>query len=80
LVGRPEAGAEALEVGSFFPCTRTQAKALRGFARTRSNLPLELPHIAEEVANQGKEQRHALRSWTIRVFERLLLLDHSPAE
>ena len=28
----------------------------------------------------GKEQRNALRSWTIRIIEHLLLLDHSPAQ
>ena len=28
----------------------------------------------------GKEQRNALRSWTVRIVEHLLLLEHSPAE
>jgi Domain of unknown function DUF29 len=64
----------------FFAWTRTQAKELRRFARTRPNLPLDLPHIAEEIADLGKEQRNALRSWTIRIIEHLLLLGHSPAE
>jgi hypothetical protein len=49
-------------------------------ARTRPHLPLDLSHLAEEIADLGKEQRHALRSWTIRIIERLLLLDRSPAE
>ena len=28
----------------------------------------------------GKEQRNAVRSWTIRIIEHLLLLDHSPTQ
>ena len=64
----------------FFAWTQMQAKELRRFARSRPNLPLDLPHLAEEIADLGKEQRNALRSWTIRIIEHLLLLDHSPAE
>jgi hypothetical protein len=64
----------------FFAWTQQQSKELRRFARTRPNLPLDLPHLAEEIAELGKEQRHALRSWTIRILEHLLLLEHSPAE
>jgi hypothetical protein len=64
----------------FFAWTRRQSKELRRFARTRPNLPLDLGHLAEEIADLGKEQRNALRSWTIRIIEHLLLLDHSPAE
>lgn len=64
----------------FFAWTQMQAKELRRFARTRPNLPLDLAHLAEEIADLGKEQRNAVRSWTIRIIEHLLLLDHSPAE
>jgi hypothetical protein len=64
----------------FFAWTQRQSRELRRFARTRPNLPLDLPHLAEEIADLGKEQRNALRSWTIRIIEHLLLLDHSPAE
>ena len=64
----------------FFAWTQTQAKELRRFARVRANLPLDLAHLAEEIADLGREQRNALRSWTIRIIEHLLLLDHSPAE
>jgi hypothetical protein len=63
----------------FFAWTQQQSKELRRFARTRPNLPLDLPHLAEEIADLGKEQRNALRSWTIRIIEHLLLLEHSPA-
>ncbi|MDX1539841.1 MAG: DUF29 domain-containing protein [Geminicoccaceae bacterium] len=63
----------------FFAWTQLQARELRRFARTRPNLPLDLAHIAEEIQDLGKEQRNALRSWTRRVIEHLLLLEHSPA-
>lgn len=63
----------------FFAWTQLQAKEIRRFARSRPNLPLDLGHIAEEIADLGKEQRNALRSWTARILEHLLLLEHSPA-
>jgi hypothetical protein len=58
----------------FFAWTRRQSKELRRFART-----LDLEHLAEEIADLGKEQRNALRCWTIRIIEHLLLPEHSPA-
>jgi Domain of unknown function DUF29 len=64
----------------FFAWTQTQARQIRRFARTRPNLPLDLAHLAEEIADLGKEQRNALRSWTVRILEHLLLLEHSPAD
>ena len=64
----------------FFAWTQTQARQIRRFARTRPNLPPDLAHLAEEIADLGKEQRNALRSWTVRILEHLLLLEHSPAE
>jgi len=72
--------AEDLYEHDFFAWTQLQARELRRFARTRPNLPLDLKHLAEEVADLGKEQRNALRSWTVRIIEHLLLLEHSPAE
>jgi hypothetical protein len=64
----------------FFAWTQLQAKELRRFARTRPNLPLDLAHLAEEIADLGTERRNAVRSWTARVIEHLLLLEHSPAQ
>ena len=64
----------------FFAWTRLQAKELRRFARTRPNLPLDLAHLAEEIADLGKSQRDSLRSWTRRIVEHLLLIAYSPAE
>jgi Domain of unknown function DUF29 len=63
----------------FFAWTQLQAKELRRFARTRPNLPLDLAHIAEEIADLGKSERNSWRSWTRRIIEHLLLIEHSPA-
>jgi hypothetical protein len=41
----------------FYAWTQAQAKELRRFARLRPNLPLDLGHIALEIADLGKEQR-----------------------
>jgi hypothetical protein len=64
----------------FFAWTRSQARELRRFARTRPNVALDVKHIAEEIADSGTERRDALRSWTARIIEHLLLLEHSPAK
>ncbi len=72
--------ADDLYEHDFLAWTQLQARELRRFARMRPNLPLDLKHLAEEIADLGKEQRNALRSWTVRIIEHLLLLEHSPAE
>ena len=63
----------------FYAWTQAQARELRRFASTRPNLPLDLPRLAEEIADLGKDRRDALRSWTARIIEHLLLLQHSRA-
>ena len=63
----------------FYAWTQLQAKELRRFARSRPNLPLDLPHIAEEIADLRRSQRDSLRSWTAHVIEHLLLFEHPPA-
>ena len=73
------ASREDLYERDFYAWTRRQAGALRRWAATRPNLDLDLAHIAEEIADLGKEQRNALRSWTVRILEHLLLLQHAPA-
>jgi hypothetical protein len=74
------APARQLYEDDFFAWTRSQARGLRRFARTRPNAPLDLERIAAEIAGLGTERRDALRSWTARIIEHLLLLEHSPAE
>jgi phytoene dehydrogenase-like protein len=71
--------ADPLYEADFYAWTQQQARELRRFARGRSNLPLDLRHIAEEIADLGKNQRDTLRSWTANIIEHLLLLEHSPA-
>ena len=63
----------------FYAWTQAQARELRRLAATRPNVPLDLPRLAEEIADLGKDRRDALRSWTTRIIEHLLLLEHSPA-
>ena len=70
---------EQLYEEDFYAWTRHQAAALRRWRSSRPNLDLDLAHIAEEIEGFGKEQRNALRSWTMRIIEHLLLLEHSPA-
>jgi hypothetical protein len=72
--------ADELYEQDFFAWTRSQARELRRFARARSNVALDVEHIAEEIADLGTERRDALRSWTARIIEHLLLLEHSPAK
>jgi Domain of unknown function DUF29 len=71
---------EQLYEKDFYAWTQLQAKELRRFARTRPNLPLDLAHLAEEIADLGTERRSRIRSWVRRIFEHLLLLEHSPAQ
>ena len=70
---------EQLYETDFFAWTQLQARELRRFARTRPNVDLDVRHIAEEIADLGKERRDSLRSWTVRIIEHLLLLERSPA-
>ncbi len=72
--------AEQLYDEDFVAWTQVQARELRRFARLRPNVALDLRHIAEEIADLGTERRDALRSWTRRIIEHLLLLQHSPAD
>ncbi len=63
----------------FYAWTQAQARELRRFADTRPNLPLDLPHLALEIRDLGKEQRNALRSLVRHILVHLLLLRFSPA-
>jgi hypothetical protein len=72
--------AAGLYEDDFVAWTQLQARELRRFARSRPNLPLDLPHIAEEIADLGKNLRDSMRSWTRHIVEHLLLLQYSPAQ
>jgi hypothetical protein len=41
----------------FYAWTQAQARELRRFAESRPNVALDLPHLAEEIRDLGKEQR-----------------------
>jgi hypothetical protein len=71
--------AEELYERDFYAWTQHQARALRRLAATRPNPPLDLAHLTEEISDLGKEQQGALRGWTVRIIEHLLLLQHSTA-
>src|SRR4051794_9094740 len=64
----------------FYAWTQVQARELRRLNATRPNLALDLPRLAEEIADLGKDRRDELRSWATRIIERLLLLEHYPAQ
>ncbi len=46
----------------FYAWTRQQADALRALASVRSNLPLDLEHLAEEVEDMGSERYFQVES------------------
>ena len=74
------ARAAQLYEDDFYAWTQAQARELRRFARTRPNVPLDLGHLAEEIADLGTERRSRIRSWTRRIIEHLLLREYSPAQ
>jgi hypothetical protein len=43
--------AEQLYADDFYAWTQLQAKELRRLARSRPNVPIDLPHVAEEIAD-----------------------------
>ena len=63
----------------YYAWTKEQAAALRELAEQRSNLPLDLLNLAEEVESLGRSDFATLRSQLRRIIEHLLKLEHSPA-
>ena len=62
----------------FYAWTRAQARELRQLREARSNLPLDIAHLAEEIESLGREQRNAIRSWIRQIIAHLLLLENEP--
>jgi hypothetical protein len=56
-----------------------QAQRLRALSASGANLPLDLPHLAEEIEDLGKNVRNLCRNQVRRVIEHLLKLQCSPA-
>jgi len=75
MASRPE----QLYEEDFYAWTRDQAQALRRLAASRPNLPLDFPHLIEEVADLGDCRRDAARSHLRRIIEHCLKLEYSPA-
>jgi len=63
----------------FYAWTRDQADKLRRLAAARSNVDLDLEHLAEEVEDLGSELRYRGESLLQNVIEHLLKLEYSPA-
>jgi hypothetical protein len=63
----------------FYAWALGQAQALEEMSRRRVNTPLDLPHLAEEVADLGKSERDAVRSQLRRIIEHCLKLEFSRA-
>ena len=63
----------------FVAWTREQAAELRRLRDDRSNSPLDLGQLADEVEDLGSERKLAFESFIELVIEHLLKLAHSPA-
>ncbi len=63
----------------FYAWTQAQAAALRRFAESRPNLPLDLDLIADELEDLGMSERSAVVSLVRLIMQHLLLARHSPA-
>jgi hypothetical protein len=61
----------------FYAWALEQAQALEDMSRRRVNTPLDLPHLAEEVADLRKSERDAVRSQLRRIIEHCLKLEFS---
>ena len=61
----------------FFAWTQDQAAALRKFAETRPNAPIDWSNLIEEVEDLGKQLRNGLRSQLRQILLHLLLLTAS---
>ena len=70
---------EQLYESDFYAWTQAQAKALRRFAKTRPNVPLDLAHIAEEIQDLGMSERGAVFSLVRLIIQHFLLVAYSPA-
>ncbi|MDX1540125.1 MAG: DUF29 domain-containing protein [Geminicoccaceae bacterium] len=63
----------------YYAWTLDQAARLRALAEQRSNLPLDLDNLAEEVESLGRSDLRTCRSQIRRIIEHLLKLEYSPA-
>lgn len=64
----------------FVAWTERQARELRALRASRWNGPLDLEHLAEEIEDLGRSQRHACESLLEQIIIHLLKLRCSSAE
>ena len=62
----------------FHAWTRQQAEALRALASVRSNIPLDLEHLAEEVEDMGLSEFRRVRSLLEQAVAHLALIVSMP--
>ena len=70
---------KTLYEADYYAWTKEQAARLRDLAEARSNLPLDLLNLAEEVESLGRSDLATVRSQLRRIIEHLLKLEYSPA-
>jgi hypothetical protein len=63
----------------YYAWAADQAEALRRLAEQRWNGPLDLKHLAEEVEDLGKAERHTVLSQAERIIGHALKLEHARA-
>ena len=64
----------------FVAWTERQAHELRALRNSRWNGPLDLEHLAEEIEDLGRSQRHACESLLEQIIIHLLKLNYAEAE
>ena len=64
----------------FVAWTERQARELRALRTSRWNGPLDLEHLAEEIEDLGRSQRHACESLLEQIIIHLLKLRYAKAE
>jgi hypothetical protein len=64
----------------FVAWAERQARELRGLRASRWNGPLDLEHLAEEIEDLGRSQRHACESLLEQIIIHLLKLRYAEAE
>lgn len=69
--------AEGLYERDFHAWALDQAEALRRLAEMRPNLPLDFPHLIDEVEDLARSQRRGVLRQLDRLLQHLLKLEHS---
>lgn len=71
------ANAAELYEQDFYAWAQAQARTLRRLAETRPNLPLDFPHLIDEVEDLARSQRRSVLRQLERLLQHLLKLEFS---